>query len=361
MGFTLHPLKVHNASMNMVDAANQMNRNCLIKGAAKSGSNVLAAVTGVAAGIFETGKLVLSVPTTLVAVPAVWTARKVTRDYFNKPKAAYEALPGFKDLGTTAKNVGKQFAGVFLSLGGAFVVGSNYNVQKQHQFGNAKIERIVREADEARMEAIRQGEIDKISKLKKMYDTNVDGPKFDNKILSTASWKATNANKAAEVAREKNDWELPYQACDKLDNKLNEKNKLALKDRYNQDKAPFKYREALYLSKMESTLIPTQDEHILDVLHLDRSKSNRVSKASPLSDTEIDAILSKKPEVVPVVVPVVVPEQEPNVLQKAGARIAQLFRQLTATDATDDILSAAVGKSRKELAQTQRIADKVSG
>lgn len=145
MSLNIHPLKLHDSAMNMVDRANRSQSNFLVKGVKIAGSNVTAAVTGVASTIFEAGKSSAQLVGAFAKYAAIGTVRVITVDYFKAPKTAFNALPGFKDCGTSAMNTLKQGLGVLTSLSGVLIVGSKFNATTQHKLGNVKVVQFARQ------------------------------------------------------------------------------------------------------------------------------------------------------------------------------------------------------------------------
>jgi transposase-like protein len=148
---TLHA--IHNGIMNKIDSLNHSDIIAPVKWVGLSGLNLAAAVNGVARTTFEIFNLAWQIPVALckelLLRPMVWlrgdsVVRPVGREIDDVYKMyPYKQIPGFEHCAETFSNIGKQFAGVFTSLGGVLVVGSEYNVEQQHKLGNCSIDSII--------------------------------------------------------------------------------------------------------------------------------------------------------------------------------------------------------------------------
>lgn len=133
LNYSLNPLKWHNTSMKWVDQANRSKQFIAFKILEQSGANALAVITGVCATAFLSMKFVVSVSGCLIKNKLA-VIRLITCD--NRENRPYHSLPGVKDCFLTAQKAFYQYLGIFPSILGVAVVGSNYNAKAQRKLGN---------------------------------------------------------------------------------------------------------------------------------------------------------------------------------------------------------------------------------
>lgn len=127
------PSKLHNEAMNWVDQANRSQSFFLIKMAEQSAANACATLTGsyktVCLGLKLAGQTAGLLPKLELAI-----LRFITRD--KSPNSYYHSFPGLSDCGETAVKIYKQFLGLYASVFGVAVIGSEYNAAVQRHYGN---------------------------------------------------------------------------------------------------------------------------------------------------------------------------------------------------------------------------------